>query len=133
MATPGVYSNPEKEAAGLNKEEKEAFEQGHDADLSINNPRASVDLDIEKEAEGKISRKSTITEPEPNEIWWDGPEDPANPLNWSSSRKWSIVFVLSLITLITYVFTEITLSVGLPLIALGLSLLLCLLPEFQQF
>jgi hypothetical protein len=104
MATPGVYSNPEKDAADLNKEEKEAFEQGHDADLSINYPKTSVDLDIEKDAEDKISRKSSITKTDPNEIWWDGPEDPANPLNWSSSRKWSIVFVLSLITLITYVF-----------------------------
>src|ERR1700761_461419 len=116
MATPGIYANPEKEAAGLNEEEKDAFEQGHDADLSINNPRTSVDPDIEKDLEGKISRKSTTTEIDPNEIWWDGPDDPANPQNWPSSRKWSIVFVLSLITLITYVYAQITLFIDLTLL-----------------
>jgi hypothetical protein len=104
MTTPGVYSNPEKEASGLNEEEKDAFEHGHDADLSIHNTRTSVDQDIEKDAGGqddKSSKNPALAESDPNDVWWDGPDDPENPLNWPGSKKWSNIFVLSLTTLIT--------------------------------
>jgi hypothetical protein len=34
---------------------------------------------------------------------WDEPDDPANPLNWSPTRKWVNMGIVSAITLITYV------------------------------
>ena len=35
---------------------------------------------------------------DPNVIEWDGPNDPHNPLNWSTPRKWIIIALVSLIT-----------------------------------
>jgi len=98
MTTPGVYSNPTQESADLSPKEKEAFEQGHDADLQINN--SARGSDVEKEIGGEVS-KVTTNDTDPNDVYWDGPDDPQNPLNWTAKRKWGNVAVLSLVTLIT--------------------------------
>ena len=45
-------------------------------------------------------------EPEASEsdiVDWDGPDDPENPMNWSDSKKWLNIAVLSGLSLITYV------------------------------
>lgn len=34
---------------------------------------------------------------------FDGPDDAANPVNWSSSFKWSIVGVISIMSLVVWV------------------------------
>lgn len=34
---------------------------------------------------------------------WDGPDDPENPKNWSSSRKWQATIVVSSFSLISTV------------------------------
>lgn len=47
---------------------------------------------------------SAQTPADPNVIDWDGPNDPANPLNWSQSVRLGHVALISLITLIAYVF-----------------------------
>jgi hypothetical protein len=98
MTTPGVYSNPAQEAEDLDTKSKEAFEQGHDADLPINT--STRGSDVEKDAEGQVSKVSTV-EADPNDVFWDGPDDPQNPLNWTAGRKWGNVAILSLVTLIT--------------------------------
>lgn len=33
---------------------------------------------------------------------FDGPDDPENPLNWSNTRKWCLVGLISAMTLVTY-------------------------------
>jgi hypothetical protein len=38
---------------------------------------------------------------DPNIVSWDGPEDPANPMNWTMRKKWSNIAVLSILTIIT--------------------------------
>lgn len=35
-----------------------------------------------------------------NVVDWDGPDDPANPLNWSAGRKWANIITFSTITMI---------------------------------
>jgi hypothetical protein len=35
---------------------------------------------------------------------WDGPNDPANPMNWSKSKRISQVVLVSAITMVTFVF-----------------------------
>ncbi|KAL1980636.1 hypothetical protein VTN96DRAFT_3887 [Rasamsonia emersonii] len=37
------------------------------------------------------------------EVWWDEPadQDPANPMNWSNVRKWTIIATVSFITFLT--------------------------------
>ncbi|KAF2496897.1 bicyclomycin resistance protein [Lophium mytilinum] len=38
---------------------------------------------------------------EKNTVWWDGPNDPANPRNWSTRRKAANIILISFITLLT--------------------------------
>lgn len=38
---------------------------------------------------------------DPHIITWDGPDDPANPMNWTNKKKWTNIGVLSFLTLVT--------------------------------
>jgi hypothetical protein len=116
---PGIFGGdlPEKEQL--------AFEEGHDADIpsnegvvshkdalkkqesgdgdktdkhdhSSNNSEAG-DGDLEKGQPAEIT--ATEAEPQdPNIVDWEGPDDPENPLNWSASKKWSNIAMLSFLT-----------------------------------
>ncbi len=45
-----------------------------------------------------------VTVPQdPNIVWWDGPDDPENPITWSEPLKMGNVAVISMITFITQV------------------------------
>jgi hypothetical protein len=106
-----------------------AAQEGHDADIPSNagfiepkNPQRipptpqesndNLEKDIEKEAEYiaspcSLSDASEYEEPlsnseeDPNVVWWDGENDPQNPLNWSSFAKWGAVAVVSGVTFLT--------------------------------
>jgi MFS family permease len=41
------------------------------------------------------------SEPDPNLVDFDGPNDPENPLNWKASKKWGMVALVSAITFLT--------------------------------
>jgi hypothetical protein len=56
--------------------------------------------DLEKGASTTITTANE--EPsDPNIVDWDGPDDPANPLNWSSLKKFGNLFILSMMTFLT--------------------------------
>lgn len=63
--------------------------------------------DVEKgttgahEKDGEQIEKQEPQALDPNIVDWDGPDDPENPLNWSSGVKWGIVATVSSITFIT--------------------------------
>ena len=38
---------------------------------------------------------------DPNIVDWDGPDDPENPLNWSSSKKLVAMTIVSLVTMLS--------------------------------
>ncbi|KAF8217975.1 MFS polyamine transporter [Mycena galopus ATCC 62051] len=44
-----------------------------------------------------ITRATTVLL-DPEEINWDGPEDPANPQNWSDRKKWMITAIIVVLT-----------------------------------
>ncbi|GAB1191296.1 hypothetical protein APSETT444_000468 [Aspergillus pseudonomiae] len=37
----------------------------------------------------------------PNDVFWDGGQDPSNPKNWSAVRRWCHIVVVSLLTFVT--------------------------------
>ncbi|TQN64743.1 Efflux pump rdc3 [Colletotrichum shisoi] len=41
------------------------------------------------------------TEEDPNVVYWDGPDDPENPQNWSMTMKWFNVAGISMLTFVT--------------------------------
>ena len=65
---------------------------------------------------GHLEKRSAEIIPNPNLIWWNEPEneDPSNPKNWSTSRKWMHVGILSSITFLTYAASLLHLTWTLP-------------------
>jgi hypothetical protein len=98
----------------LERKMTQAVEEGHDADIpssagyvldkegelkrlqSIDDQRrrqsaATIhqpDHDIEKGREVGQTASGDDDENDPNVVWWDGDDDPENPYNWSTARKW---------------------------------------------
>ncbi|KAK4561157.1 hypothetical protein LTR86_005112 [Recurvomyces mirabilis] len=122
-----VHPAPAFLGGDLPEKEQLAVQEGHDADIRSNAgvvrdasaPR-SKDSHAEFEKDHERSSTSSVNEPErdlektgveateqeqepldPNIVDWDGPDDPANPYNWSLTKKWSNIFVLSALTLLT--------------------------------
>lgn len=52
----------------------------------------------EKGAAPEISM-SVGDPPDKNKVDWDGPDDPANPQNWSDLRKWYVTLMCALLTI----------------------------------
>lgn len=77
-------------------------------------PDATEEKGRDKGAATDVERGSTSTAAEqtddlavrdPNIVDWDGPDDPANAMNWPLGQKAVAVATISLITLLTYVRT----------------------------
>tara|TARA_R110002003_G_scaffold13_5_gene872 strand:- start:13812 stop:15155 length:1344 start_codon:yes stop_codon:yes gene_type:complete len=114
MATPASLPHPRRESQELQKEKiREAYAQGHDVEGI---PEDTYLKDVEKGAhsqaqsthtdERTLSGDALAVEEEqepqdPNIVDWDGPNDPANPQNWTASKKWGIIGALGAVTLIT--------------------------------
>lgn len=112
MTTPVIYHNPAQETRDLEDEKvADAYEKSHDADIP-SEQRHYAAPGAEKEANSAAisthSDERTLesgtaieTEQDPNIVDWDGPEDPANPQNWPASRKWGLIAILGMVTLVT--------------------------------
>lgn len=105
MATPATFPNHTQEAQDLDEKASEAYQQGFDADTFI--------PDVEKGAQSKaisthtdertLSNNGPVQEEvrDPNVVDWDGPDDPANPMNWPARKKWLIIAALGAVTFIS--------------------------------
>ena len=71
------------------------------ADERSSNSSAADNRDIEKAEPIATATEENQEVQDPNIVFWDGPDDPANPQNWSPGLKWGNVAVLSIITLLT--------------------------------
>lgn len=60
----------------------------------------------EKDATGEKPPPTGNAVAEPNLVDWDGPNDPANPRNWSKARKMWNIGLVSLSVLYSYVSTN---------------------------
>lgn len=49
--------------------------------------------------------KEGVKETDPFIVDYDGESDPQNPLNWATSKKWTMGGFLSAMTFVTYVFS----------------------------
>lgn len=114
MATPATLSNPTWEAQDLQNEKvREAYEQGHDADIATDTFSKDIEKGGQSQAQSTHTDERTLSgddvapteeheEPQdPNIVDWDGPNDSKNPQNWKPSKKWGIIAALGAVTLIT--------------------------------
>lgn len=114
MAAPATLSNPAREAQDLDDQATDAYEKSHDADVASDHAHASSSLDAEKGVQSAALSATSDdrslggdpgmeAERDPDIVDWDGPDDPANPLNWPARQKWTLIFNLAMVTLVTYV------------------------------
>ena len=71
--------------------------------------RLSVDKNNVAAQEKETSEDGQVTSQasdQDNIVDWDGPEDPQNPQNWTSLRKWTIIILISAITFNQYTFLQ---------------------------
>jgi len=59
--------------------------------------------DPEKYAQQASSSSQSKPETKEDFVTWDGPNDPANPQNWSNTKKWLITILCAAITVNVYV------------------------------
>jgi DHA1 family multidrug resistance protein-like MFS transporter len=55
------------------------------------------DQNSDNERAEQLRRKES-KQKDPNLIEWDGPDDPENPMNWPSSKKWIVTIALGMMT-----------------------------------
>jgi hypothetical protein len=65
-----------------------------------NTRRLSVDIEQDAEPNGPRAHHNPG---DLNVVDWEGPDDPENPMNWSTKEKWRNASMLAIMTLITSV------------------------------
>jgi hypothetical protein len=89
---------------------KSLLEKGGEPDLEMDLEKGGLSTDASsvERVEGTVSAHPSRPEatkdenPEdPNIVWWDGPNDPQNPMNWSKARRWGAIYIVSAITFLT--------------------------------
>ncbi|CAI6338875.1 unnamed protein product [Periconia digitata] len=113
---PGLYRHPTRSEII-----EQAALEGHDADIPSNVgslhqvPSHTIDAQLDPchpsapdpekgVAESLSSNEAGIgneCEDDPNVVFWDGIDDPENPMNWSALKKWGTVSIVSLLTFLT--------------------------------
>ena len=69
---------------------------------STNSSSTRNDEDVEKAQPTAQTQPTSMTNHEdPNVVFWDGPDDPENPMNWSFKLKLGSVALVSTWTLLT--------------------------------
>ena len=73
--------------------------------------REGIKDEVDLEGRPELARlKSTRSKKDrdPNLVTWDGEDDPANPKNWTSHKKWAATLTVSLFTLISPISSSMT-------------------------
>jgi hypothetical protein len=100
-----VSPTPAKKASGMSSILSMSIEKAGDHFSKSSSADQLGDLeDIEKGSERGDERKSAEAKEDhdPNMVFWDEPidQDPSNPRNWSTKKKWGNIGVVSGITFV---------------------------------
>ena len=57
--------------------------------------------EVDMEKQNSVQHLGQDSTKDPNIVGWDGPDDPANPMNWSTGLKVSNVAIISAMTFVT--------------------------------
>jgi len=61
--------------------------------------KKSTDLENPSlKSEEEAANRTRTEDPDPNIVLWDGPDDPQNPMNFPSWRKWLITMTMAALT-----------------------------------
>lgn len=67
----------------------------------ITDRRYIDDIIPNEDLEGKLQDGSAFLAVDPELVTWDSDDDPANPRNWSPTKKWTMVIVVTLYALVS--------------------------------
>ncbi|KAI4111174.1 MAG: hypothetical protein LQ345_006856 [Seirophora villosa] len=84
----------------VTKEENQDFAEDLSGKTTGVGNRVPSMRDVEAPLEKRSSAKS-VKARDPNLVTWDGPDDPENPKNWSTKRRWAATVVVSSFTFIS--------------------------------
>ena len=74
-------------------------------------PSGGTSIDEEKGIPVSVSKLDGASDNgDSNIVDWNGPDDPDMAMNWTSKKKWTMTFLLSTLTLLTYAKEEGLLS-----------------------
>lgn len=98
---PNEESSSGSDGAELSeKDTEESTDHDLQQEMSISEVRGGILNERDLEAGSKIKRtttgksnKSRRSIRDPNLVSWDGAEDPDNPKNWSTKRKWAATLI----------------------------------------
>lgn len=62
--------------------------------------QTQFETDVER---ASVAEKTSEGPKDANVVDWDGPDDPENPMNWSSAKKTANLAIVSAMTLLSYV------------------------------
>lgn len=84
-------------ASSINNHNNQSFINGGE---DLENARlAGKDQADDGEKVNEDFQAERLEEPaDPDIVDWDGPDDPANPKNWTSKKKWANIYVLAALT-----------------------------------
>ena len=85
---------------GTLSNEKAIESSGLAKEVDLEAGRSSDSTADKKEAD--VSEKPAVPV-DPNVVDWDGPDDPENPINWPTGKKWTNISIMAAITFLTYV------------------------------
>ncbi|KAI9709156.1 MAG: hypothetical protein M1828_002547 [Chrysothrix sp. TS-e1954] len=103
-------SDLEKGSIQSDKEKEESSSEPTEEVEEVESPSVQNDPQDVSDEEKNVAKKPSLSrqqssrskqEADPNLVTWDGPDDPDNPKNWSSKRKWAAVFVVASFTFIS--------------------------------
>ena len=95
MSHPELAHNDTRQHFHENDDDLEggAFPEGESIDEEKDLERGD-----EEGGNAQAEKQKTREERDPNLVEWDGPNDPENPMNWKTSKKWIITIALGFMT-----------------------------------
>lgn len=103
-------TSPSPTEIGSTHFEKDIEKEGASTTRTSPIPSLHEESRLERDVDPKLE-----THVDPNIVGWDSPDDPENPLNWSNSRKWAAIGMVSCVTFITPLGSSIF-APGVPLV-----------------
>jgi hypothetical protein len=89
-------SSDDTELSEKETEDPNELEAGTNEDI-VSEVRDGIEDERDVENLGNLEKKRTSRSArsarDPNLVTWDGPEDPANPKNWTNKHKWAATVI----------------------------------------
>ena len=75
--------------------------ESSDASFDLEKQNVSTSSRMPPKEDGDLASTAEPQQQDSDIVDWDGPDDPENPMNWPSARRWGMIAVVSGITFLT--------------------------------